>query len=204
MVVQPGVEFGDDQIFLYDHEAATQLCEKLKEYPDFVLEGHSTDYQSRECLRSMAEDGICILKVGPALTYAYREALFALSMIERELVDEGKQAKVIEVLDEVMLESPDNWKKHYHGTDREQKNARKYSLSDRARYYIGDPRIEEAVKKLYSNLRESRIPMNMIHQYMPLQFDAVRGGRLKPDPQMLVMDAIEKVLEEYEYATGPA
>ena len=30
----------------------------------------STDYQSAQCLRDMVEDGIAILKVGPALTYA--------------------------------------------------------------------------------------------------------------------------------------
>ena len=33
----------------------------------------------------MVEDGIAILKVGPALTFALREGLFALEQIEREL-----------------------------------------------------------------------------------------------------------------------
>lgn len=79
VVTQPGVEFGDDQVFLYDHDAATELCAALKEFPEVCFEGHSTDYQSKECLKRMVEDGIAILKVGPALTYGLRESLFSLS-----------------------------------------------------------------------------------------------------------------------------
>ena len=88
VVVQPGVEFGDDQVFLYDHDAAVDLCAALKEYPEVCFEGHSADYQSPESLRNMCQDGIAILKVGPALTYGLREALFALSFMEKELVPE--------------------------------------------------------------------------------------------------------------------
>ena len=61
VVVQPGVEFGDDQVFLYDHDAATDLCAALKEFPEVCFEGHSTDYQSAKCLKAMVEDGIAIL-----------------------------------------------------------------------------------------------------------------------------------------------
>ena len=53
VVVQPGVEFGDDQVFLYDHDAAVDLCAALKEYPQVCFEGHSADYQSPESLRNM-------------------------------------------------------------------------------------------------------------------------------------------------------
>lgn len=63
VVTQPGVEFGDDQVFLYDHDAATELCAALNEFPEVCFEGHSTDYQSKECLKRMVEDGIAILKV---------------------------------------------------------------------------------------------------------------------------------------------
>ena len=119
VVTQPGVEFGDDQVFLYDHDAATELCAALKEFPEVCFEGHSTDYQSKECLKRMVEDGIAILKVGPALTYGLRESLFSLSMMEKELVPEEKQAHFIETLEKVMLEKPDNWKKHYHGDEKQ-------------------------------------------------------------------------------------
>lgn len=47
----------------------------------------------------MVTDGIAILKVGPALTFGLREALFSLSMMEKELVPEEKRANFIETLD---------------------------------------------------------------------------------------------------------
>ena len=203
VVVQPGVEFGDDQIFLYDHDKAAALTAKLKDYPGLVFEGHSTDYQSRECLRQMVEDGVGILKVGPALTYAMREAIFALSMIEKELLPEEKQAHVMESLDQVMLESPANWIKHYHGTEKECCLARKYSFSDRARYYIGDSRVQDTITKLFANLRSCEIPMNMLHQYMPLQYIGVRNGSLPMEPRALVKDAVRIVCDDYNYATRP-
>ena len=51
-----------------------------------VFEAHSTDYQTAGALRALVEDRWAILKVGPALTFALREALFALSAIEEELI----------------------------------------------------------------------------------------------------------------------
>lgn len=202
VVVQPGVEFGDDQVFLYDSKAAEALTEQLKKYPEVVFEGHSTDYQSAESLRDMVTDGICILKVGPSLTYAMREAVFALSMMEKELVPAEEQAYLIETLEHVMTDEPGNWQKHYHGNLKELALARKYSFSDRARYYMGDKKVVAAIDKLFGNLRRYTIPMNMLHQYMPLQFDKVRTGSLSMDPKALVQDAILQFLYDYEYAAG--
>lgn len=202
VVVQPGVEFGDDQVFLYNREEAKQLCTKLKEYPDIVFEGHSTDYQSAECLKQMVEDGIAILKVGPALTYGLREALFGLSMMEKELVPEQERANFISVIEKTMLEKPDNWKKHYHGNEKELQLARKYSFSDRARYYIGLEDNTEAINKLFANLRKYDIPMNMLHQYMPLQYNKVRDGIITKDPKDLAIDGILEFMHDYEYATN--
>lgn len=202
VVVQPGVEFGDDQVFLYNREEAKQLCTKLKEYPDIVFEGHSTDYQSAECLKQMVEDGIAILKVGPALTYGLREALFGLSMMEKELVPEQERADFISVMEKTMLEKPDNWKKHYHGNEKELQLARKYSFSDRARYYIGLEDNTEAINKLFDNLRKYDIPMNMLHQYMPLQYNKVRDGIITKDPKDLAIDGILEFMHDYEYATN--
>ena len=202
VVVQPGVEFGDEQVFLYDHDAAVDLCAALKEYPNICFEGHSSDYQSAECLKNMVQDGIAILKVGPALTFGLREALFALSMMEKELVPAEKQAHFMETLEKVMLENPSNWQKHYHGDEKQLALARKYSFSDRARYYIGQPQVVEAMNKLFDNLREYRIPMNMLHQYMPLSYTKVRDGLLPLDPRELALDGIQMFMADYEYATG--
>ncbi len=200
VVVQPGVEFGDDQVFYYDSKAATELCEKLKEYPGLIFEGHSTDYQTAQSLRDMVVDGIAILKVGPAVTYGLREGLFALSMMEQELVPAGKRASLIDTIEEVMTDNPGNWQKHYHGTFKQLGLARKYSYSDRVRYYMGDPKITAAIEKLFANLREEKIPMNMLHQYMPVQYRKVCRGELTMDPKALAMDGAVQFMEDYEYA----
>lgn len=202
IVVQPGVEFGDDQVFFYNREAAHDLCRKLQSYPEVIFEGHSTDYQSAECLREMVEDGVAILKVGPALTYGLREALFSLTMMERELVPAAEQAYLIETLDQAMLDQPNNWKKHYHGTYKQVGLARKYSFSDRARYYIGEPEVVAAINKLFRNLDKYTIPMNMLHQYMPRQYEEVRNGRLELSPKALALDGVAQFMADYEYAAG--
>ena len=202
VVVQPGVEFGDDQVFLYSHDAAAGLCAALKEYPEVCFEGHSTDYQSPECLKDMVQDGIAILKVGPALTYGLREALFALSFMEKELVPQEKRAGFIETLERVMLAQPGNWQKHYHGDDKQLALARKYSFSDRARYYIGQPEVAAAIDKLFANLKEYPVPMNMLHQYMPVTYAKVRNGLLPLDPKELALDGVTFFMLDYEYAVA--
>ena len=200
VVVQPGVEFGDEQVFDYNSEAAKDLCGMLKDFPDFCFEGHSTDYQTPQCLYNMVTDGIAILKVGPALTYGLREALFSLSLMEKELVPTEERANFIETLEEVMLANPGNWAKHYHGDEKQLALCRKYSYSDRARYYIGQPEVVAAMDKLFANLRKYTIPMNMLHQYMPMSYNKVRTGELALDPRELAMDGVTMFLLDYEYA----
>ena len=157
-------------------------------------------YQTAADLYNMVTDGIAILKVGPALTYGLREALFSLSMMEKELVPEEKRASFIETLDAVMLASPANWEKHYHGDEKHLAQCRKYSYSDRARYYIGQPEVVAAMNKLFDNLREYPIPMNMLHQYMPISYAKIREGKLKLDPRELAMDGIVQFMLDYESA----
>lgn len=201
VVVQPGVEFGDNQVFYYSHDAAKELCDALKEYPELCFEGHSTDYQSAECLKEMVQDGIAILKVGPALTYGLREALFSLSLIEKELVREEKQSHFMEMLEKEMLESPENWQKHYHGDEKQLHLARKYSFSDRSRYYISQPELVKAMNILFENLDCCQIPLNMLHQYMPLAYAKIVRGNLELKAKELAMDGVMNFMAAYEYAT---
>lgn len=200
VVVQPGVEFGDSDICMYDRIKAHALCQAIKKYPDLVFEGHSTDYQTARRLKEMVEDGIGILKVGPALTFALREALFSLSMIEKELIDEVRQSHFIEILETAMLENPANWKQHYHGRDKELELAIKYSFSDRSRYYLGERKVAQAQQKLFSNLEKADIPMNMLYQYMPVQYKRVRDGRIRKDAAALAKDAVTNIIYDYNYA----
>lgn len=202
LVVQPGVEFGDGEIFLYDGEKASALIECLRELP-LVFEGHSTDYQTPESLRAMALDGIAILKVGPALTFALREALFALEGMERELLG-GCGVHLSDfraVLEHAMLEAPSDWIKHYHGDGNAVRFARAYGLSDRARYYLPKPAVEAAAAWLMQNLSIAPIPLALISQYMPMQYPRVRSGALTNDPVALLMDRVGDCIDEYYYAT---
>ncbi len=85
LVVQPGVEFGDEFVHEYQPEPARELVHLIESYPNLVYEAHSTDYQTRQGLRDLVQDHFAILKVGPALTFAFREAIFALVNMENEL-----------------------------------------------------------------------------------------------------------------------
>ena len=80
--------------------------------------------------------------------------------------------------------------------------ARKYSFSDRARYYIGQPEVTAAIDKLFANLKEYPIPMNMLHQYMPVTYAKVRDGVLPLDPKELALDGVTFFMLDYEYAVA--
>lgn len=201
VVVQPGVEFGNEEIVHYDRMASHKLCEALRRYPDIVFEGHSTDYQAPAKLKEMVEDGIAIIKVGPALTFALREALFALSHIEAELIDDPSQrANFPAVLEAAMMKNPKQWEKHYAGNDKQLFLQREYSFSDRCRYYLAQPEVDSAIAKLFYNLDQLDIPMGMLHQYMPLQYIKVRDGRLSMNAKALAEDSVVTLVEDYNFA----
>ena len=101
-----------------------------------------------------------------------------------------------------MLENPSNWQKHYHGDEQQLALARKYSFSDRARYYIGLPEVVESMNKLFANLNAHKIPMNMLHQYLPLSYDKVRDGIIPLDPRELALDGVANFMKDYEYAVA--
>ncbi len=207
VVVQPGVEFGDETIHEYDRSAARSLTKSLAKFPSLVFEGHSTDYQTPEGLRRLVEDGVGILKVGPALTFALREGLYALSMIEAELYryqPEVQLSNFVQVLDDAMARRPKNWRNHYRGTPAKIRFARKFSFSDRARYDLPDPEVREATALLLENLSRETIPLSLLSQYMPLQYQQVRQRRLKNEPVALLKDRVVNCLDEYFQAVIPS
>lgn len=202
IVVQPGVEEKDSGCTEYDRSKAVELAKAIRTIPDLVFEGHSTDYQTKIKLREMVEDGVAILKVGPGLTFAAREGLYALSFIEDEACKtNGKTpSNFREVLDAEMLKNDKHWKKHYHGTDAEIALKRKYSFSDRSRYYYTTDAVKAAIDTLLDNLKDG-CPLNLLSQFMPIQYTKVREGILKNDPKELVLDRIGNTIDEYLYAT---
>lgn len=206
VVVQPGVEFGDDYIFKYHRDNAKVLSSKILEFDNLVFEAHSTDYQTETDLKALVEDHFCILKVGPWLTFAYREALFALEAMEIEIL--GKDCKELSflrnTLEKVMIEEPKYWNKYYLGDVKQQFFKRKYSFSDRLRYYWPMKELDYAKSKLFKNLQNSNLPASLLSQFMPVQFYKVCEGSLSTEPHELVHDYIQVVTGMYSRACGLA
>ncbi len=208
VVVQPGVEFGELSVVPYHRSQETAaLKELIERYPALVFEAHSTDYQSRQALRHLVEDHFAILKVGPWLTLAFREAVFALEHIEQEWLSGRKSVTLShlrKVLDEVMVAKPQHWQKHYHGAGHEIAFARRFSYSDRIRYYWNEPEVKAALHVLLANLNEYPPPHTLLSQYLPEQCRAVREKIIENRPVDLIHHKIQEVLEIYAAAMRPA
>ncbi len=205
MVVQPGVEFGENAILDYDRQKAKALSTALPKHPTLVYEAHSTDYQLPTALGQMVEDHFAILKVGPWLTFAFREAVFALGAMERELVGHRKGVRlsqVREALDAAMLRNPTYWRSYYHGSADEIRLARFYSYSDRCRYYWGGAAVQHELGQLHANIDAFPPPATLVSQHLPSQYEAIRSGRLRAHAEEMIQEHIQNVLRIYAAACG--
>lgn len=206
LVVQPGVEFDHAHIIEYDRQKAASLSAFIKAQAGLVFEAHSTDYQLPIKLKQLVEDQFAILKVGPGLTFALREALFALAEIENiwlQQVSGLQKSDLMNIIEQVMLENPKEWRPYYHGTETEQAFARKYSYSDRIRYYWNDPTITKAVDTLIDNLESAPPPLPLISQFLPIAYQHIREGKIKNQPKEIIWDHIQGVIQTYQQACKP-
>ena len=198
LVVQPGVEFDHDSVVDYDPTKAADLVAwRRDQAATIVFEAHSTDYQNPAAYRELVTDGFAILKVGPQLTFALREALDALAAIEAQLIASELRSNLLAVIDRTMLDHPKDWQPYYAGTPAEQARLRRFSYSDRVRYYWHYPEIAAAVARLFRNLAATPIPESMLSLYLPAQYARVRLGTLAADPASLVVDKVKDVLRVY-------
>jgi D-tagatose-1,6-bisphosphate aldolase subunit GatZ/KbaZ len=202
LVVQPGVEFDHHQVIDYDRSKAVALSRSIESVTGMVFEAHSTDYQTADALAALVQDHFAILKVGPGATFALREALWALSDIALEL-DLMPDASLKDTMIEEMRRNPRHWSGYYMDRERQDFDLQ-FSLSDRIRYYWSSPVVERACAQLLQRLAATRVPLTLISQYLPVQYTAIREGRLTGDPRALVLDAVEQVLRHYDYACRPA
>lgn len=198
LVVQPGVEFDHSNVIHYQPEQAKALS-KYIETTDYIFEAHSTDYQSKEAFLALVRDHFAILKVGPALTFALREAVFALADIENELVPSEQKSHIKSVIHEVLLDDQTYWKAYYSKMHSKAMVDLNYSLSDRVRYYWTNARIQSAMDKLLTNLSTITIPLGMLSQYLPEQYKKVASQQLTTDAKSLIMSKIQAVLDDYAY-----
>jgi D-tagatose-1,6-bisphosphate aldolase subunit GatZ/KbaZ len=196
LVVQPGVEFGHSDVIHFDPDKAGALSASLSSLPGIVFEAHSTDYQTEEGLRALVENGFAILKVGPWLTFALREALYALDGVADVLEGHAPQGGLMSTMEQIMQSSPDNWSKYYSGDETELWLQRHFSLSDRIRYYWPDPMAQKAVQGLQDRLDGRTIVPTVLSQFLPTT-------RLPSGPVRchdLLVASVKRVLMTYERA----
>ena len=147
----------------------------------------------------LIRDHFAILKVGPQLTFALREALFALAAIEEQLVAPAQRSDLLNVAEQVMLDQPAHWRRHYPA-GKDGQIYRRYSYSDRIRYYWTHPKLQRAVEALLNNLNELSIPLPLLHQYLPGACDAVVDGVIESAPDQIVIHHIMAVTSAYSEA----
>ncbi|GBR06763.1 class II D-tagatose-bisphosphate aldolase, non-catalytic subunit [Acetobacter oeni] len=201
LVVQPGVEFGVEEVALYDRDRARSLSDVLGGMPGRIFEAHSTDYQTGVGLRALVEDGFALLKVGPGLTFALREALYALDALRGALLPQ--QESLRDVMERVMLHDSSHWAGHYEGSPSQLTVLRHYAWSDRIRYYWPKPEAGEAVDTLFSQLADIGMPDPLIRQFLPTLFARLRSGGIAREPQVIVIAAVTDVLDMYGAACTP-
>ena len=204
LVVQPGVEFDNGAVRAYAPAAARPLSALIAAIPKLAFEAHSTDYQDSAALTALIRDHFAILKVGPQLTHALREALVALCHIEAELVAEENRSRLLSVCEQAMLSEPGHWRGYCPGEGLAGRAARRFGYSDRMRYYWNKPAVAAAAGKLVRNLSGVEIPLPLLGQYLPLQYEAVRAGLLPRGPRALVLDHVMRVARRYARACGGA
>ncbi len=200
IVVQPGVEFGHEDVAIYDPLRAGALSAALDRMPGLVFEAHSTDYQPQASLSHLVRDGFAILKVGPGLTFALREALYGLDAIAEVLRPGG--VPLARAMEAVMTAQPKHWQTHYPGTSEQQRVLRHYSYSDRIRYYWPAADARAAVDALMRRMHGVEIPATLVSQYLPRLHERVMTRTIAPEPRTLLIEAVRDVLRQYSHASA--
>lgn len=203
VVVQPGVEFDNQNVVVYEPERARRLSGTLTKLPGLVFEAHSTDYQPVDSLANLVRDGFSILKVGPGLTFAMREALYGLDHIAALVDPSWREHSLMATMEDEMVTRPDHWRAYYQDGPSSQQVLRHFSYSDRIRYYWASPRAEEAVQRLFRFLGDSDIPRPLVSQFLPNLYERVASGAFALTPRALVLEAVRDLLRRYATACGP-
>jgi D-tagatose-1,6-bisphosphate aldolase subunit GatZ/KbaZ len=202
IVVQPGVEFGNANVALYRPDRAQKLISALDGMKGLLFEAHSTDYQPAAALSALVDGGFAILKVGPGLTFALREALYGLDAIAGILGDGRPGSGLAAAMEKIMLAEPSHWAGHYGGAADEQRLQRHFSYSDRIRYYWPDARAAAAVDELLARLPDE-IPETLISQHLARLYPDVVEKRVAPKARDLCLAAVDAALAPYATATAP-
>lgn len=194
LVVQPGLEFAPNHIDRFDMNGSDHLSSVLSSYPKLCFEAHSTDYQHAEIFPELAHRNFAILKVGPALTFAWREALYAISHVD---VWENGTEHISDVMEDLMNKQPENWESHYHGEEQHRKLMRHFGYADRIRYYWTKNTAISAVAAIKSRFDSLSHPAPLLSQYLP-QDTIERAKQLDLPPATSILVAhVQTALRPY-------
>lgn len=194
VVTQPGVDFGHTSIFPFVPEKARPLSDAILGYDGLTFEAHSTDYQSNNGLTDLVRGHFFFLKVGPELTFRFREAIWALAEIDQRL--NGQDIRPL--IDARITAKPDYWSAYYGGSEEDQRLLRIYSYSDRIRYYWTDPMVSAELVRMIGRLGTKPLPETLVSQaFMGLEF-----GDIPTDPMSLIKGHVGRCIERYFRAAG--
>jgi D-tagatose-1,6-bisphosphate aldolase subunit GatZ/KbaZ len=200
VIVQPGVEFGNTSVARYDPAEARTLSAFHQDLPGIMTyEIHSTDYQTPDSLARMVADHFILLKVGPCLTNAFREAVFTLEEIEAERLKSRPGAvpsDLRRVMQQLMLQYPVHWRSHYRGTEEECRRMRLSSRLDRIRCYWGYPQAQAALERLHRNLAPS-VPADLVERYFADQVSLISSDAPALNPAEFIRRRIQEALRPY-------
>ena len=197
VVTQPGVDFGHTSVYPFLPVKAAPLREAIIDEVGLTYEAHSTDYQSTNALSDLVKNHFFFLKVGPELTFRFREAIWAIAQIEEEIINDPKSL-IRETFEQQMTKDPGYWVNYYNGSDKELRILRTYSYSDRIRYYWTDPEISKSLNLLIANLEQVNLPESIVSQaFMGLDF-----GEVPETPLALIELHIQRCISRYFKAAG--
>lgn len=195
VVTQPGVDFGHSSVFHFDPKKARPISDDILSETGLTFEAHSTDYQSTEALSQLVQQHFFFLKVGPELTFRFREAIWALAEIAENLPS-YRGPDVRAVMAELMNADTRHWSGYYSGSDAEIQILKSFSYSDRIRYYWSEPEASAALADMISNLSSDTLPETIISQaFMGLEF-----GEIPTAPNTLITNHILRCVERYFWA----
>jgi D-tagatose-bisphosphate aldolase class II non-catalytic subunit len=194
LVVQPGVEFSPTEVHHLPLARDPSLVGALIDWPGVTLEAHSTDYQHPEAYPRLAVLGFAFQKVGPALTFAWREALYALDTLCAQC-GWTSGPSLPDTMERLMLANPGPWQAHYHGADL--RPQRHFGLADRIRYYWPTPEAEAAVQRLMADLDGKRLPDPALAAHFSADEIAIARESRHPLPRALALARAQTALRPY-------
>ena len=192
LVVQPGVEFGPDQIFNLPADIDLGLRDVISDYPGICLEAHSTDYQPPETFLNLAKMGFAFQKVGPALTFAMREALYAIDEIVQKLSPSSVALPTI--MEAAMRKNPKHWRSYYSEDDTFKWH---FSYADRIRYYWPLPVVQKAVENLISTFDELKVSKQILAKHFSTAVLDRSEGLASSHGRAIVRSEVQSALLPY-------